>query len=680
MRLIAAALLLSACAFAQTTTSITGTIKDLTQALVTSGKVTFTLQPSRDTTISGIARFSPNTVTCLINGSGQITNLVGGTCTVTMNTALNPPGSYYRVDYWPYNVKTSSFTFYAVLSSYDWSTVVPTPTTSPAQNFVDVFSNQTIAGNKTFSGTVGLSAGGSLVGTFSGNGTFTGNDTFTGQNKFSAYGIDNVVYIDGLLYACSDVGFNAAFASLPSTGGTVDARGCMGAVSVASTVTIGSGTKPATFLFNGRVSVTCTITNGTPCFTIAAGSQLWVDALTAIGTPGTYNFQLGGSANVSSLIENAPKDGTMPIGGIWIHGGLWGNNNGGTINGALIDLQGIFANSVIEDITTAGCKNATCVRVQPGTGANGGSKLFSDVLFLNDNINCSNATGCSPLLIQLPTGISGSSGVSVVNFQDSYVQDPGPNQRLLYINGNGVTNGISNVYFTNTDLELATPGGAQDCPVQITDAAHIKFDGVWTGGVSTGTNFLCISQSVSNATGDVVVNNFHDGVTGWANLIHNTISSVNITNKDFSDYVYGGTYAGAATVGIAKNWDTVPLNVLNGSVIFSNLLFSTTAPTIAAAGCGGSAAAISGTPNGTASFNVNVGTAPTSGGCTVTLPTAATGWNCFVTDLTTNSTSVFVQKQTGGSATTAILQNFSDVAVATAPSASDIYHVSCFAN
>jgi hypothetical protein len=121
---------------AQTTTTITGTIKDLSQALVTSGKVTFTLQPSRDTTISGLARFSPAQVVCLINASGLIKAQDGtSVCTLTMNTALNPPGTYYRVDVWPFNVKTSSFTFYAVLSTYDWSTVVPTPATSPVSEF-----------------------------------------------------------------------------------------------------------------------------------------------------------------------------------------------------------------------------------------------------------------------------------------------------------------------------------------------------------------------------------------------------------------------------------------------------------------------------------------------------------------------------------------------------------------
>jgi hypothetical protein len=178
---------------AQTTTTITGTIKDLSQALVTSGKVTFTLQPSRDTTISGLARFSPQQVVCLINASGLIKAQDGtSVCTLTMNTALNPPGTYYRVDVWPFNVKTSSFTFYAVLSTYDWSTVVPTPTTAPAQNFVDIFSTQTIGGNKTFSGNL----------------TLQGTVVATAGVTISM--LNGVIYVDGQHYALTGAGLAQA--------------------------------------------------------------------------------------------------------------------------------------------------------------------------------------------------------------------------------------------------------------------------------------------------------------------------------------------------------------------------------------------------------------------------------------------------------------------------------------
>ena len=112
-----------------------------------------------------------------------------------------------------------------------------------------------------------------------------------------------------------------------------------------------------------------------------------------------------------------------------------------------------------------------------------------------------------------------------------------------------------------------------------------------------------------------------------------------------------------------------------------NLLISSTAPTIAAAGCGGAAASIT-VNNGTASFNINVGTTPTTA-CTVTMPTATNGWNCYAVDVTTNSTSVFVQKQSPAASQTTtqiVITNFNDVAVATAFVASDIVRVACSAN
>jgi hypothetical protein len=124
---------------------------------------------------------------------------------------------------------------------------------------------------------------------------------------------------------------------------------------------------------------------------------------------------------------------------------------------------------------------------------------------------------------------------------------------------------------------------------------------------------------------------------------------------------------------------TTLTNLQLGSLSATALLLSNTAPTIAAAGCGGSAASISAN-NGTAAFDINVGTGPASTGCTVTMPSATTGWNCFVNDRTTISTAVSMQKQTGAiSATSVILQNYSDITVATAPSANDIYHVACTA-
>jgi len=139
----------------------------------------------------------------------------------------------------------------------------------------------------------------------------------------------------------------------------------------------------------------------------------------------------------------------------------------------------------------------------------------------------------------------------------------------------------------------------------------------------------------------------------------------------------GAAYSDIPLIARAQTWSatqthTAPIN-------FSALLISNTAPTIAGAGCGGSAASIV-APNGTASFKINVGTAPTTA-CTITMPAATTGWNCSATDITTNSTTVFYQKQTGAESTTSVtITNFSDVAAASNFTANDVLKVQCHAD
>lgn len=128
--------LLGGSASAQTTTTYTGVIKDLSQALVTSGQVTFTLAPSIDATIAGNARFVPSTITCSINSDGTLSGYVGGVvsggCQVTQNTAISPGGTAYRVCVQPYYSSPGSCFFdYATTPTRNISTVAPTLTTGP---------------------------------------------------------------------------------------------------------------------------------------------------------------------------------------------------------------------------------------------------------------------------------------------------------------------------------------------------------------------------------------------------------------------------------------------------------------------------------------------------------------------------------------------------------------------
>lgn len=119
------------------------------------------------------------------------------------------------------------------------------------------------------------------------------------------------------------------------------------------------------------------------------------------------------------------------------------------------------------------------------------------------------------------------------------------------------------------------------------------------------------------------------------------------------------------------------VNFQTGLVNNGTLLCSSSAPTISS-GFGTSPSIVS--SNGTCSFQVNVGTGGTATSGVIGLPTAAHGWVCAVTDITTNSTTVFVTKQTASSTTSCTVGNFSDVAAAAAWAASDKLNVIATAN
>lgn len=113
------------------TTTWTGIIKDVQNNVVTSGKVTFTLTQSVDATVPGGSRFVPSTVSCSINADGTM-GIGAGACVTTMNTAISPTGTSYKVCIQPYFAQPGSCFFgYAITASQDITTQVPTPSTGP---------------------------------------------------------------------------------------------------------------------------------------------------------------------------------------------------------------------------------------------------------------------------------------------------------------------------------------------------------------------------------------------------------------------------------------------------------------------------------------------------------------------------------------------------------------------
>ena len=105
------------------------------------------------------------------------------------------------------------------------------------------------------------------------------------------------------------------------------------------------------------------------------------------------------------------------------------------------------------------------------------------------------------------------------------------------------------------------------------------------------------------------------------------------------------------------------------SISISHLMISAATPTISH-GFGTNASVVHN--NGTAVFTVNVGTGGTVSSGVIGLPTAKNGWAVHCDDVTTQSTSVFITKQTASSTTSATITQYSDAAVPTAWTPNDV--------
>ena len=153
------------------------------------------------------------------------------------------------------------------------------------------------------------------------------------------------------------------------------------------------------------------------------------------------------------------------------------------------------------------------------------------------------------------------------------------------------------------------------------------------------------------------------------NLLQNTAGAVSLINFIATN---NATVGASQTTNIGADSGVFPTLISKATVL------TATAPSILAAGCGGSAASIT-SQNGTAAFKVNVGTS-NAGSCAVTMPAAATDWVCSATDITTISTTVSQTRvvPTSGSLTTSItLANYTDISGAADWVDSDVLEVHC---
>jgi len=221
-------------------------------------------------------------VTCYIQSNGTLLNAAqSAACLVTSNTSLTPAGTSYRVDICPYMACSSSFNFYAINSTYDISAIVPTPTTGPAQNFADVFSNQVIAGNKTF----------------------TGVTTFAGT--FGECQVAPGLYVNADCYAGGDLGakINAADAILGATAGEIWVDGLSGYT--ITTPVVLSADHILRFVQGGTYMVSASITLGAN--STLAGST----GAMAVNTTPSVVLKMANAVNLSSMVNMSGSFGVI---------------------------------------------------------------------------------------------------------------------------------------------------------------------------------------------------------------------------------------------------------------------------------------------------------------------------------------------------------------------------------
>lgn len=292
----------------------------------------------------------------------------------------------------------------------------------------------------------------------------------------------------------------------------------------------------------------------------------------------------------------------------------------------------------------------------------GSYNVFANNSLYNSQINAVGSSSASyvsvgDVVIGNAIYLSSATNTSVVGIGTTWANDIIISNNTVITNYTGTANGQAMIY-------IGTYGSAG--PIN---------NALVTGniGVTLGANADKCFRLLTTASSHVTFNN---------NVCVGTVLNSSIflpsTSVDTDLTVTGNDFSGA-NVGILG----APTGT--GLIIGNNKLANATqwvqpggVPVATSIGGCGTTPSITG--NNPAAFKLTIGSTPTAATCTITFPnTAINGWSCSASDITTQSSSVFVQRQVGGSATTAIIGNYNTAAVLTAFVAADVVAMNCSA-
>ena len=573
---------------------------------------------------------------------------------------------------------------------------------NPVGLALQVGSNYLVEGIDLSNNTVGASLSGAVD-----YATLIGNNLNGGSFTYTTSGTHNVICLDLTLATCNaNLNFTG---TLQVNGHSNNTAG--GFVVPASSLTLygpvyggGSGGSPVSAAAGTNGQLFLGVTSAAPQWGTMSGDA--TIANTGVLTLATVNSNVGtfGSATSCVTVTNNAKGLTTAIsaatcapavssvtglgtgvatalatnvgtaGSPVINGGALGTPSSGTLTNATGlpttaltgTLQAAQEPAHTGDVTnTASSLTLTLATVNSNVGSFGSATQC--VSFTTNGkglITAASATTCTPAIGSI-TGLGTGVATALANA----------------VNASGGSITYSGVLGSPTATQITTPtiiGGSgttgNQLTLQTTTGVGTTDAIAFKGGNNGASSLMTITDG--SGTGNVTI-------TGW--LSAGTPGSLAAGDFSAARSATQGLYAmgSDSAVYMFRNGTDVSLNgaatftanaaVLANSYKFTNLLWSNVAPTISSGFCATSPSITA--SNGSAAFDINVGTSCSGSTGTLAMPAATTGWACQFTDVTTSTN---VPRQTGGATNTVTLTNYSwTTGVAANFTASDHIRAQC---
>jgi hypothetical protein len=401
----------------------------------------------------------------------------------------------------------------------------------------------------------------------------------------------------GILFSTTGTGVPSIYTGTSCTNQFVRSLSTAG-VATCNTVILSTDTTGTLAVARGGTGLTSGTSGGVLAFVatgaISSSAELLVNRIVIGGGAGAVPTVVG-SLGTTTTVLHGNAGGAPTFGAVSLTADVTGilpSANGGT-NNAFFTVSGPAATVKTYTLpnanTTILTTNAAVTAVQGGTG--------QTVYAVGDLLQADTTTTLQRLAAVATGNALISGGVGTISSW-------GKIGLTTHVSGTlGATNGgTGQAAYTTGDLLYANSGTTLARLASVAAGSFLR-----SAGVGTAPAWSTTVWTNTATTGDLL-----------AASAANTYSNITA--------VAVGQVLASAGVGVLPAWTTSP--TVTSLRLLGTLTLSGTAPTISA-GFGAGAAITAGT---SAAFRVDVGAASMSG--TIGLPTATTGWNCYVENLT----------------------------------------------